>query len=559
MSYVVLSRKWRPLNFDDVVAQEHVTATLKNAISSGRIAQAYLFSGPRGVGKTTTARILAKALNCAEGPTPHPCNKCTACKEITNGVSLDVLEIDGASNRGIDEVRDLRENVRYAPSQSRYKIYYIDEVHMLTTPAFNALLKTLEEPPPHVVFIFATTQPQDIPLTILSRCQRFDFKRIPTAEMVKRLQFIASRESVEINEDALLLIAKKADGAMRDAESLLDQVIAFGGSQISCQTVESLLGLVERQFFFDLIEAVAQKDSRRGLELVEKVIEDGREVGEIVKGLLEHLRDLLFAKIPGGMKNIEASEGDKLSYQAQAKNFSEEDLLRMIKIVSDIEASINRAPNPRLKLEIALIRLIKLDSTVLLNELLERFSRLEERFKRTNFQISENRPPSLPLFEDKPEQIEPHEKVTVEPPKNGKEVTAKSADLELSLENLQQHWPQIVEAVKQKKRSLGALLSHAVPAELSEGILQLSFRKEGNFSARKVEKESTLVEQTIGEMFSAPLKIKCMVVDSAEKKTSTPKAPLEQLYQREPLLRSVVEIFDGELVGGAPDSKSGIN
>ncbi len=550
MPYVVLSRKWRPLNFDDVIAQEHVTATLKNAISSGRIAHAYLFSGPRGVGKTTTARILAKALNCAEGPTPHPCNKCTACKEITHGVSLDVLEIDGASNRGIDEVRDLRENVRYAPSQSRYKIYYIDEVHMLTTPAFNALLKTLEEPPAHVVFIFATTQPQDIPLTILSRCQRFDFKRIPTAEIIKRLQFIASQESVEINEDALLLIAKKADGAMRDAESLLDQVIAFGGGQISSQTVESLLGLVERQFFFDLIEAVAQKDSRKGLELVEKVIEDGRDVGEIVRGLLEHLRDLLFAKIPGGIKIIEASEGDKLSYQAQAKNFSEGDLLRMIKIVSDLEASINRVPHPRLKLEIAIVRLIKLDSTVLLNELLERFSRLEERLKGGAFQIREAKSPP-PLFEDKAQQAG-QQKITPE-------VTVKPADLEVNLENIQQHWPQIVEAVKQKKRSLGALLSHAVPAELSGDILQLSFKKEGNFSARKVEKNAPLVEKIIGEMFGTPLKIKCIVVDSSEEKPSSLKAPLEELYQREPLLRSVVDIFDGELIEEPPDSKSRIN
>jgi len=249
MSYVVIARRWRPQQFNEIIGQEHVSKTLSNAIANNRIAHSYIFTGPRGVGKTTTARILAKAVNCEKGPTPHPCNECASCKAITVGNSMDVLEIDGASNRGIDEVRNLRENIRYAPTQGKYRIYIIDEVHMLTKEAFNALLKTLEEPPEHAMFIFATTEIHRVPATILSRCQRFDFRRIPLKTIMEHLRRICDGEKIDIQEEALLQIAKKADGSMRDAQSILDQLISFSGNKIAFEDVAQALGVIHQDLF----------------------------------------------------------------------------------------------------------------------------------------------------------------------------------------------------------------------------------------------------------------------------------------------------------------------
>ncbi|MDZ7261147.1 MAG: DNA polymerase III subunit gamma/tau, partial [candidate division KSB1 bacterium] len=296
MSYLVLARKWRPLKFDEVVGQKHVIVTLENAIKSNRLANAYLFSGPRGVGKTTVARILAKAINCEQGPTVTPCNKCASCNEITESRSLDVFEIDGASNRGIDEVRNLRENLRYAPHKGKHKIYIIDEVHMLTTEAFNALLKTLEEPPPNVLFIFATTEPHKVPATILSRCQRFSFKRIPLSEIIQQLKTICQAEHIEIDEESLHLIAKKADGSMRDGQSILDQAVSFCGAKIQVQQVAELLGVIEQELFFELSDLIKRKDVKGGLALAERIFYEGYDVNEFLIGAAEHFRNLLVIK-----------------------------------------------------------------------------------------------------------------------------------------------------------------------------------------------------------------------------------------------------------------------
>src|SRR3990167_1026148 len=278
MSYIVLARKWRPTVFEKVVGQEHVTTTLRNAIIEKRIAHAYLFSGPRGVGKTTVARIFAKALNCSHGPTPSPCNECQSCKEITTNISVDVIEIDGASNTSVDNVREIRENIKYLPSRGRYRIYIIDEVHMLSNPAFNALLKTLEEPPSHAIFIFATTESHKIPDTVLSRCQRFDFKRISLKEIQDHIKFVAKTEGVNIADKAIYLIAREVDGSLRDAHSLLDQVIAFAGSDIKESDVVDALGLLDRTLLFQLSEAIIDKNGKGCLKLVEKVYNFGYDL-----------------------------------------------------------------------------------------------------------------------------------------------------------------------------------------------------------------------------------------------------------------------------------------
>src|SRR5437762_1209501 len=282
MSYEVFARKYRPQTFDELVGQAHVSRTLKNAVEQGRLAHAYLFVGPRGIGKTSTARILAKSLNCAKGPTITPCGKCDNCLEITGGNSLDVIEIDGASNRGIDDVRELRDNVRYAPAKGRYKIYIIDEVHMLTKEAFNALLKTLEEPPPHVKFIFATTDVQKVPITILSRCQRFDFTGIASPLIIDRLRAVAKAEAVDADDEALELLARRAGGSMRDAQSLLDQLLAFGGDRLTVEQVHQLLGTAQDERVLALASAVLEHDSPRALGLFAQAADEGAQLGELL-------------------------------------------------------------------------------------------------------------------------------------------------------------------------------------------------------------------------------------------------------------------------------------
>ncbi len=282
MSYLPFARKWRPQDFDEVIGQEHITTTLKNAIALKRVHHAYLFTGPRGIGKTSTARILSKALNCDKGPLAKPCNKCASCQEITNGSSMDVIEIDGASNRGIDEIRNLREAVKFAPSKGPYKIYIIDEVHMLTVEAFNALLKTLEEPPRHVKFIFATTEPHKLPATILSRCQRFDFRRIPIKDIVAKLQEIAREEKLDVEKDVFLYIAKASDGSMRDAESVLDQISSFFKGKIQLKGVIDTLGMIEQETLFQCADLIISRDTKSTIHLIDQILNSGKDTRQFL-------------------------------------------------------------------------------------------------------------------------------------------------------------------------------------------------------------------------------------------------------------------------------------
>jgi DNA polymerase III subunit gamma/tau len=326
MAYQVLARKWRPQNFSDVVGQEHVTQTLVNAIRADRLAHAYLFAGPRGVGKTSVARILAKAINCEEGEPGKPCNQCLSCTEITSGSSVDVQEIDGASNRGIDEIRELRGNINYLPSSSKYRVYIIDEVHMLTLPAFNALLKTLEEPPPHVKFIFATTEPHKVPVTILSRCQRFDFKRIPIHDIVHHLDNIAREEGVHISNTALSLIAREAEGGMRDAESLLDQVVSFAGMTVEDAQVTDILGIIDRELLFQISASIIEGDMKACLQMVDGIYNHGHDMKAFYRNLMQQFRDLLVSLISPENSLMELPEGDRERARQQAEKAGRERL-----------------------------------------------------------------------------------------------------------------------------------------------------------------------------------------------------------------------------------------
>lgn len=380
MSYLVLARKWRPLTFDQMVGQEFIARTLRNAIESGRVAHAFLFTGPRGVGKTSAARILAKSLNCEQGPTPEPCNRCGYCLEIMESRSLDVYEIDGASNTSVDDVRELRENVRYLPRPGKKRIYIIDEVHMLSKSAFNALLKTLEEPPEHVVFIFATTEPQKVPETIQSRCQRFDFRRIPVSRIGERLREISAAEGIEAGEAALAWIAKAADGSMRDALSLLDQMISYCGRKIPDEAVRELLGMVDREVFFRISDAVLGQNPAGCIEALDEIYRAGCDLVPFYQDLVEHFRNLLVASLledPGPF--LQMGHGEAEDFKKQASKSSPEDLRRLLSLLIRAEKDVLRSSLPRIGLEATLVKMAHLANLEPLPELLDRVLKLEER------------------------------------------------------------------------------------------------------------------------------------------------------------------------------------
>jgi len=537
MSYLVMARKWRPQDFDQVIAQEHVTRTLQNAIRSGRIGHAYLFSGPRGVGKTTTARILAKSLNCQQGPIAIPCNQCAVCQEITSGTSMDVLEIDGASNTGVDNIRNLRETIKYSPTRGRYKIYIIDEVHMLSESAFNALLKTLEEPPSHVIFIFATTKPQKIPLTILSRCQRFDFRRISTKHIMERLSYIAQQEKIQVEGKALALIAKKADGSLRDGQSLLDQVISYGGQRITEEQVSKALGLASRDLFFELIDVICDRNSKKGLELVASVEEQGWDIEEFIDGLLDHLRHLLLAKTaPESPELMELIYTDRERYTGQGAKVEEEDLLRIIAVVSDTASALKYSSRPRFLMEMMVVKLAKMEATIHLKELMHGLNRVLGEEGREN-----------------PRVEAPEQKVAETPP--GKPSAPPQAELNGETREL---WNQMLTQVQKRKTSLGAILQHAQLTELEDQSLTIAFPKSCNFHLVQAEKHKNraVIEGEASTILGKDVRVKFTMADlpesSDEPNTSAQshgsKPSVEEVVKIEPIVGTILETMDGELI-----------
>ncbi|MCX8012077.1 MAG: DNA polymerase III subunit gamma/tau, partial [Desulfobacterota bacterium] len=362
MSYLVLARKWRPQKFEEVIGQKPIIRTLQNAIKSNRVAHAFLFAGPRGVGKTSVARILAKALNCVHGPTPHPCNQCDACLEITKAISPDVFEIDGASNTKVENVRNLQETIKYLPQKHRYKIYIVDEVHMLSDSAFNAFLKTLEEPPPHVIFIFATTEPHKIIETVIDRCQRYDFKKIPSSLILEKLEEIARNEGIVISSEALQIISRAAEGSLRDAQSLLDQVITYSGTNIQDEDVAEILGIVDSKILLEISIAIFNQDLKKCLELIENVFNYGVDVRRFYQSILEHFRNLLVAKISDHSQQIsqlfpDLSPREIKELTIQAQGFSFEKLQLILKILMENESYLYRTSLPRVILEAILLRI----------------------------------------------------------------------------------------------------------------------------------------------------------------------------------------------------------
>jgi DNA polymerase-3 subunit gamma/tau len=405
--YEVIARKWRPQSFDDVIGQHHITDTLKNEIRHGRIAHAFLFSGIRGIGKTSTARVLAKALNCLHtgAPTPEPCNQCASCEAIKNGTAADVMEIDGASNRKIENIRELRENIKFAPSKFRYKVYIIDEVHMLTREAFNALLKTLEEPPSHAIFILATTDAHKVPITITSRCQRFNFRSVGPADLAQAMRKITDAESISIDEQSLLYIAKRAEGSIRDAQSILEQVISYCGKEVTREKVADLLGIVGGESIQTLIEAILSENSEAILDIIHFLVIQGQDLEQFYKELIEYMRNLLVMKVsPNAQHLLENSTVSAAVLQQQIQSHSFQELQSIFKYLLRTEPTIKRSAYPRFTLEMALLQASQMTSLQTFDSVLQSVNALGEKFSY------------FKRITSKPELIEDSNVITNEPP-----------------------------------------------------------------------------------------------------------------------------------------------
>ena len=449
MQYVPLYRKWRSQNFDEIVGQEFIVQTLKNAVKTGRVAHAYLFSGPRGTGKTSTARILAKALNCVKGPTPDPCGICDLCVKIKNGHAIDVIEIDAASNRGIDEIRNLREGVRYTPVEGRYKVYIIDEVHMLTSEAFNALLKTLEEPPAHAVFILATTESQKVPVTIASRCQRLDFRRLSNPEILAQLKKIADAEKIKIDDAGASMIARNSDGSMRDAISLFDQLISFSGKSIKADDVIAVLGTANADVVFEFGEALGKNDIGRLFELVNTMASSGRSIPQATKDILLHLRNLMFTLL-GSDSVIEESSEHLARLKAQSKLFTLDRIKEMMKVFSRAEVDMKWHPQARLLLEVAVMESCGNPPPV-------RSEKAEP--KRQEKVINEVKPVETRKIENISVAAEPEKKAND------------------GLSEVKMKWNAVLDEVKTKSIHAFIALHEADPFRMDNGTLVIRFRK----------------------------------------------------------------------------------
>jgi DNA polymerase-3 subunit gamma/tau len=507
MAYIVLARRWRPQQFKDIIGQEHTSKTLVNALDSQHIGHAFIFAGPRGVGKTTTARILAKALNCEKGPTSTPCDACSNCTSIIKGNSLDVLEIDGASNRGIDEIRNLRENIRFTPSQGKYRIYIIDEVHMLTKEAFNALLKTLEEPPAHALFIFATTEIHRVPLTILSRCQRFDFRRIPVATIIEHLRKICTHEKIAFEEDAILQIAKKADGSMRDAQGILDQIISSSSEKISLEQVANTLGIINLDLYFDLMEKIKAGKTEDIIITVQSIISSGYDLGEFCNGFEEHLRNLLLVNSLHNTDLLNVSEQYHEKYLDAAKLFHDTDLLNYIQQIGEIQNALKWSIQPQIKFELGILKMAKLPSLVDVETILEKLQLIKKKRTRSN------------------------------------EITETA----ITIEDIQHHWQNLIVSFKTQKVNLSNAMELGRLTAFQDDIVSIEYKKIHAFHENWIRKNQRLLEESFKHQFNKTIKIQITTIDTGETNAEDEQQILKKVSAEDPIINTLIDELGLEL------------
>ncbi len=543
MNYKALYRKWRPRLFKEIVGQDHVTRTLKNALEAGHVAHAYLFCGPRGTGKTSTAKILAKAVNCEERKTGEPCNDCKCCLAIDDGCSMDVMEIDAASNRGIDEIRELRERAGLAPADSFYRVYIIDEVHMLTAEAFNALLKTLEEPPQHVLFILATTEPHKLPATILSRCQRFNFHRVSTRDIIKRLEDVVEENEVEIDSRALRLIAEVAEGGVRDALSILEQCLAYGIEKVGIDDVRTVLGMADEEFLESVTLALGKGQSALLIETVSMALDRGKEPRQLIGQLIRHFRNLLLfciCKTPD-LDFMDFSEEAREKLIKQAGFFLDGQIIRIIDILSKAENNMRWTNFPRILLEVALIK-----AGNSLNESESDLQKLEERIKKLEEKIL----PGTVEFKPAP-QKDRKEKSSEHKSLSKHDISEDPGFIggqkALTVKEVEKKWAELLKLVKRKRVTTYALLKEGKAYRLENNVLEIAYRRDQSFYVDKldeVEHRETL-KNVLSEFFRTELNFKCVFLEEKKEKNSSEEIKKED---GEDLISRAIELFGEDIV-----------
>ena len=574
MAYKVLSLKWRPQSFQDVVGQDHITQTLVNAFELDRIAQGYIFTGPRGVGKTTTARILAMALNAEGGASSNFDPDSVISREIADGRSLDVLEIDGASNRGIEEIRNLREQIKFAPMKGAFRVIIIDEVHMLTTPAFNALLRTLEEPPPHGKFIFATTDIHKVPATIISRCQRFDFNRISLQIISERLEFILKEEGISFDPESINAIAKKADGSMRDGLSLLDQAISFCGKEINYDGVVKALGLIADELYFEFTRCIREKDSTGTVNMLSSFSGFGIPAPEVMVGMAGHIRNILYAGVKDGESLLEMNTEHKQRYIQESESWDRRDLLRISQVLTDVAATIRRAEDPYLLLEMTVLKLLEMDRSIYIDQIIsssESFSKVRSKDSERPKSVQPIKKPLNPIV--KKEYVDPEKKLTSPAPvvqdpvvsikdkneknevkeqlKNNfdKETKAIPTSPELNIEGMLERWPSIMEKIHLARPSIGAILEECKPNEFDGNKLIIKTSGGSDFSVKMVERGIPTIEKILADEMGSPIKVNFVNGGGAARSKSKPNKKKPEIDPNDnKLFNKIVEVFDGEIL-----------
>ncbi|HEY4715762.1 MAG TPA: DNA polymerase III subunit gamma/tau [bacterium] len=501
MPYINFARKYRPQDFDDFIGQETVQKTLMNAISSGKIAQAYLFAGPRGVGKTSAARILAKALNCEKGPTPKPCNKCTVCNEITAGTSMDVIEIDGASHTQVDNVREIRDAVKYLPARGKYKVYIIDEVHMLSTSAFNALLKTLEEPPPHSIFIMATTEPRKVPPTVLSRCQRHEFRAIQPSVVEKRLREIAEKEGFRIEDEGIRLIAARSEGSLRDALSLTEQVVSYSGGTVTSGIVREVLGVVPKESIYALTSALIKRDPKSAIETVDNLYSSGFEIKMILDALVIHLRNLAVMHISPELLNLQASEKDDL--RNLAGEADQELLLRLTKEFLRIYEQVLRSPSPKFTLEVELLGITAINPVASAKDILRKLDELKIPASRAETVIKKKTPEQQDVI----------------------------------------NWENIIENAKRDNPLLGAILNRGKPEGMDNEKIKLAFAESDK---EMVTSQIEEIRSTLITYLGRDVGIELAWTDDVPREVPTKKKKVEEAF-KDGNVKDALEIFEAHI------------